>query len=265
MKDHNIPSTKGPFLSKFRRSVGFDAKTKTGTRDVKSLEAFIAIVDRVNGSNAEELSTLLGFTLYNFIQVRDAAEIPLARLQRISLEQYQKLIEGLLETQSGGRFPVVLIEAAFTAISERFGLGWQINVQGINVADAPAGAGGDIEIKARNTTVLTAEVTERPVDKNRVITTFQTKIGPHQIEDYLFFVKEDVDENVMNQARQYFAQGHEINFLEMQDWLRVILSTIGYKGRDAFNRVIIERLKTPDTPAALKVEWNRQIAQITTA
>lgn len=263
LKDNRMPSTKGPFLSKFRRSVGFDAKTKTGTRDVKSFEAFVSIIDRVNKATTAGLAEHLRFTLYQFIQIRDAAEVPLARLQRISLEQYQKLIGGLLQTPSGGRFPVILIEAAFSAISERFGLGWHIDVQGINVADAPAGAGGDIEIKAGNTTVLTAEVTERPLDQNRVITTFQTKIGPHEIEDYLFFVNEGVDQNVMNQARQYFAQGHEINFLEMRDWLRVILTTIGQKGRDEFNRVIIERLQTPDTPAALKVAWNNQIAKIT--
>jgi len=126
LHDKRIPSTKGPFLSKFRRSVGFEASTKTGTRDKKAFDSFISIVDRIDESNEKELTELLAFALYNFVQVRDAAEVPLARLQRMSLEQYDSLIDALLATPSGGRFPVIFIAATFTAISEAFKLAWRL-------------------------------------------------------------------------------------------------------------------------------------------
>jgi len=108
-------------------------------------------------------------------------------------------------------------------------------------------------------------VTERPLERNRVVATFQTKIAPHEIEDYLFFIKSPVDEDVMRQARQYFAQGHEVNFLQMRDWVRTMLATIGRPGREAFNRAILEKLEATDMPAALKVAWNEQMARLTAA
>jgi DNA polymerase III delta prime subunit len=111
--------------------------------------------------------------------------------------------------------------------------------------------------------LLAAEITERPVERDRVVATFQAKIAPQGIEDYLFFVKNAVAEDVMRQARQYFAQGHEVNFLDMRNWLKTILATIGRAGRDVFNRVVVEKLQGNDIPAALKVAWNDQIAEIT--
>jgi hypothetical protein len=69
----------------------------------------------------------------------------------------------------------------------------------------------------------------------------------------------------MRQARQYFAQGHEVNFLEMENWLTTILSTIGRAGRDVFNRIVVEKLQVTDMPTALKVAWNEQIARLVAA
>ncbi|MHB8486311.1 MAG: hypothetical protein ACYDCM_11395 [Candidatus Acidiferrales bacterium] len=72
-----------------------------------------------------------------------------------------------------------------------------------------------------------------------------------------------LNDEVMQQARQYFAQEHEINFLEIKDWILVILATIGKEGRSAFNAEITEGLNEPDMPAALKVAWNKQIERLT--
>jgi len=110
---------------------------------------------------------------------------------------------------------------------------------------------------------MAAEVTERPILKSRVVSTFQTKIAPQEIEDYMFLGYDKVDDEVMQQAKQYFAQGHEINFLEIKGWILVILATIGKEGRGAFNAEIAERLNAPDMPAALKVAWNKQIEKLT--
>ena len=260
-----IPSSRGPYLSTFRRSVPLTRSTREGLRDKRGYDALLAIINDVNSADGKRLLSLLRYTLLRFVVLRDAAAVQLVRLQRISLEQYSELIDGLLSTPSGGRFPVILIEAALVAISERFELAWSIEVQGINVADRPAGAGGDIMVRSSGDLVFAAEVTERSVDRDRVTATFQTKIAPNGIEDYLFFVKSGVDEDVMGPARQYFAQGHEVNFLEMKNWLQTILATIGRAGRDAFNRTIVARLESPDTPASLKVAWNECITAITSA
>lgn len=210
--------------------------------------------------------TLRAFSRYllaRFIRLRSVGDVPLSRLQRISLEQYGQLIEGLLSTPSGGRFPVMLVEATFTAIKRVYNLDWTIEVQGINVADRASGVSGDITVKQQDAILLAVEITERPVDKSRIISTFQTKIAPQGIEDYIFLVRGETSEEVMRQARQYFSQGHEVNFLEIENWILSILATIGKAGRTAFNEVLLEKLNSAEIPAALKVAWNKQVELIT--
>jgi hypothetical protein len=107
---------------------------------------------------------------------------------------------------------------------------------------------------------MSVEVTERPVDRSRVVATFNTKIAPAGIEDYIFFTRSaEVAPETSQQARQYFAQGHEVNFVEIKNWVLMSLATIGRQGRDAFNRQLISLLEEPDIPSALKVSWNEQI------
>jgi len=156
-----------------------------------------------------------------------------------------------------------LVEAAFTAIRDAFGLEWTIETQGINVADRPSGAGGDITVRSRGSILLAVEVTERPVDRDRVVATFHSKIAPQGIGDYLFLIREGISDEVARQTRQYFAQGNEINFLEMRVWLRSVLATTGKHGRDIFNNLLVQKLQAAEMPAALKVAWNEQIARIT--
>ena len=139
--------------------------------------------------------------------------MPLSRLQRISLEQYESLITSLLNTPSGGRLPVILVVAAFRTIKDYFGLEWVIDYQGINVADAATGVGGDITITHEGRIVFAGKVTERPLERARVVATFNTKIASYGIEDYLFFVRpETLAADARQQARQYFAQGHRSIF-----------------------------------------------------
>jgi hypothetical protein len=216
LHDHRIPSSRGPFLSVFRRSVAFDAATRGGVRDKEGFDAMSVCVGYIDSADPAQLNQLLRHLLYRFVQLREASTVPLSRLQRFSLPQYEALIQKLLTVPSGGRFPVFLIVAAFKAISERFGLGWDVVFQGINVADRPSGAGGDITISIGGSLLMAAEVTERPVGRDRVVSTFNTKIAPAAIEDYLFFVNQQPDERVRQQCQQYFAQGHEVSLSRLR-------------------------------------------------
>ncbi len=264
LHEKRLPCSRAPFLSTFRRGVQFVAATSIGTRDRVAFASFLTLVDHVAGENDnEKLLNILRYVLYRFILLREASHIALSRLQRISLEQFDGLIGGLLATPSGGRLPVMLVEAAFIAIKDTYGLSWTIEVQGINVADSTGGAGGDITIRKEDQIILAAEVTERPVNRTRVIATFQTKIATGRIVDYLFLLIHPVGEEVRQQACQYFSQGHEINFVEIKNWIVALLATLGIKGRDVFNSVLLERLDAADIPPALKVAWNEQIAQLT--
>ena len=263
LHERRIPCSRGPFLAAFRRGFMF-VRNAPGVRDRAGYDSLFVLIDTVAQEQDEaRLREFLQYLLFRFIRLREAAEVPLVRLHRLSVEQHDDLIGGLLAVPSGGRFPVMLVEATFIAIREALGLEWAIEVQGINVADRPGGAGGDITIRRGHTIVLAAEITERPIDRARVIATFQTKIAPAGIEDYMFLVANNVDEDAIRQARQYFAQGHEINFLQIKDWIRAVLATIGRQGRDVFGRVLIEKLQSRDMPTALRVAWNDQIARIT--
>ena len=263
-RDNRIPSSHGPYLGVFRRSVTFTEATREGLRDKTAYDAFLALIEHLQSTQDDgQLRGFLRHLLFRFAQLREEASIPLTRLQRISLEQYGALIAGLLATPSGGRFPVLLVLAAFRAIRDFFGVDWTVESQGINVADAAAGARGDITVRSGEGVLLAAEITERPVDRNRVVATFSTKIAPSSIEDYLFFVRlADLEEAARAQARQYFAQGHEVNFLEIKDWILMSLATMGTHGRAVFNRTLTELLDGPDVPRSLKVAWNSQVNRL---
>lgn len=263
LQDRRVPGTKGAYLSVFRRSVRFETGTREGLRDKAGFDAFLAALNYIRETDGNAaLNAILDYLLYRFARLREAANVPVTRLQRISLEQYDRLLSGLLGTPSGGRFPMLLAIAAFQAIKEFFGLDWDIAWQGINVADTAAGAGGDITIARAGQIVMAVEITERAVERSRVVATFNTKIAPAGIGDYLFFVRDpDVDPAARQQARQYFAQGHEVNFVEIKAWILTILATIGSPGRGGFNRALVELLDSPDIPSAMKVAWNDRINQ----
>lgn len=265
LADNHIPCSRGPYLSAFRRSVQFDSSTRKGLRDKTGYDAFLEILGYLESVDADHvLREFLVYLLTQFAKLRESAEIPLSRLQRLSLTQFDELVSRLLTVPSGGRFPVLLAVAAFSAIKAHFKLGdWEITSQGINVSDAASGVGGDIIIASGGVILMAAEVTERPIDRARVVATFNTKIVQSGIKDYLFFGKGVVEEDAEVQARRYFAQGHEVNFLDLREWIRATLATIGGSGRELFNQALLDGLAQPGVPKSLKVAWNRELAAIT--
>jgi hypothetical protein len=78
-----------------------------------------------------------------------------------------------------------------------------------------------------------------------------------------FFVHlSTVEPAAMAQARQYFTQGHEVNFLDIQEWILMLLATMGRRGRDAFNRHLAGLVDAPDVPRSIKVAWNGQLTAL---
>jgi hypothetical protein len=264
LRSHKIPCSKGPYLAVFRRKIKFEKRTRSGLKDKSGFDAFLKCLSHVEGLVSEpDLMDFLAFLLFKFAELREQSRIELLRLQRLSLPQYEHLIRRLLETPSGGRFPVFLVAATFTAIKECYGLNWTVACQGINVADAASGAGGDVTVLHGDKVLLAAEITERVVDKARVVATFHTKIGPSGIEDYLFFVKgSGAPAEAIEQAHQYFAQGHEVNFLEIQNWITVMLATLGKRGRALFNTALLTCLEAEDIQRVLKVAWNDAVSSV---
>ena len=263
LQERRVPCTRGPYLSTFRRSVRFDNSTREGLRDKEGYDAFLTAVGYLlQVSEFDDIYSVLRYLLFRFAELREASNIPITRLQRISLEQYDILISGLLSTPSGGRFPMLLTISAFVAVKEFFDLDWEITWQGINVADTVSGVGGDVTISSGGETIMAVEITERPIGRARLVATFNTKIAPAGLEDYLFFTgSSDVETAVRQQAQQYFAQGHEINFIETKNWILTLLATMGSKGRNAFNREMIAQLESDDVPNAMKTAWNEYIVR----
>jgi hypothetical protein len=149
------------------------------------------------------------------------------------------------------------------AIKTFYGLRWQIEWQGINVSDKASGAGGDITVRQDDTIVLAIEVTERPVEKARVVSTFNTKIIKSGIEDYLFIYSNSLPtDDARRVARTYFTQGHEINFLQVREWIVNNLGTMGARGRVTFTQEILGLLDTRDVPASIKMAWNDTVRAI---
>jgi hypothetical protein len=189
LHDKRVPASRGPYLSVFRRSIQFDQSTRAGLRDQEGYDALLTLIEYLESISEPSQFNFLHYVLYKFAELREKGLITLYRPQLLSLNQYEVLSSGLLSTPSGGRFPVLLVVAVFKTIKNFFGLKeWNIVWQGINVTDMASGVGGDVTITRGNQTLLAVEVTERPLDRSRVVATFNTKIAPGGIEDYLFFL-----------------------------------------------------------------------------
>jgi hypothetical protein len=68
--------------------------------------------------------------------------------------------------------------------------------------------------------------------------------------------------DVLEQAQKYFAQGHEMNFVSIKDWMMIILATMGKPGREIFLREFLELLEEPGTSQFIKAAWNDQVSQL---
>ncbi|MBM3331907.1 restriction endonuclease, SacI family [candidate division WOR-3 bacterium] len=264
LHDNRMPSSTGPYLNVFRRQVRFDSNTRAGLKDKSGYDVLLRLMKTLVAiSDKKGVLDFLVYQVYRFGLLREEADVPVSRVHRVSLEQYKTLIYDMMDTPSEGRFPVFLVAAAFEAIKEYLNLDWEISVQGINVADSQSGAWGDIAVRSGDRVVLAAEVTERQVDRNRVVTTFNTKIASTGLEDYLFFVSsERLAEDAKLQAQRYFSQGHDVNFLEIRQWIYMVLATIGSRGRQAYGKFLLAHIEAESTPSTLKVRWNDILARL---
>jgi len=146
---------------------------------------------------------------------------------------------------------------------DAFGLDWQIEFQGINVADRAADAGGDITVSSTGAAVFAIEVTERPIDRARVEATFNNKVLRHNLPDYMFFFTDTPPSpEARALARRYFGQGHDMNFLPVKQWLVDGLATIGTRHRPRFTEHLLEQLRGREMPASMKLAWNKIIREL---
>jgi hypothetical protein len=243
--------------------VKFEPETAKGLRDREGYTALLDYIAALETADETQARALVLYLVYRFVVLRSVANIPLSRISRLSLEQYEALVSALLQVQSGGLIPVLLSVAMLRAIKTFYGLRWQIEWQGINVSDKASGAGGDITVRQDDTIVLAIEVTERPVEKARVVSTFNTKIIKSGIEDYLFIYSNSLPtDDARRVARTYFTQGHEINFLQVREWIVNNLGTMGARGRVTFTQEILGLLDTRDVPASIKMAWNDTVRAI---
>lgn len=260
LQENHVPASRGPFLSVFRRSVAFTPAIKSGLRDKAGFDALLTFIDALGAADAAAAESYLRHLLAGFVALRDAANVVLLHPQRLSIDQYMALLTRLLEMPSGGRVPVLFAVAMFRALKKVFALDWEVEWQGINVSDRASDVGGDITIKSGGTVILAVEVTERPIDRPRVEATFNQKVLLYRLTDYLFLhgAMEPTSEARV-QARRYFGQGYELNFLPVREWLLHGLTMIGSRHRPEFTAQSIALLTDRDMPTALKLAWNETV------
>jgi len=266
LQDRMIPCSKGPYLASFRRNVKFVPETGSGLRDKEGYRDLLAFLGELEQSNKAEAKTLTLYLLYRFLELRNASRVLLSQISRLSLEQYEKLLTEMLQVQSGGLIPVLLVVAMLRAIRSCFGLKWEIKFQGINVSDKSSGAGGDITVTLAGEMILAIEVTERPIEKSRVVSTFNTKVMLAGIQDYLFvYTDATPSDDARKVARTYFSQGHEINFVQVREWIVNNLATLGAKCRGTFTKELLVLLDNREVPASVKISWNDIVRKVVTS
>lgn len=263
LHDKLIPCSKGPYLASFRRNVKFTAETARGLRDKRGYDALLTILDTLEKSTTAEAKSFMRYLLVRFVELRNASHVPLSKISRLSLDQYDALLIDLLRAQSGGLIPVLLVIAMLRTIDSCFNLKWEIAFQGINVADKASGASGDITVMKAGGVVLAIEVTERAIGKSRVVSTFNTKVLHAGIQDYLFvYSSAPPGDDARAAARTYFSQGHEINFVQIKPWILNNLATLGSKCRSVFTKEMLTLLDGRDVAASLKLVWNDAVGKL---
>lgn len=263
LQDKQIPCTKNPFLSAIRRGKRFVRADSAGQRDVEGFNALADFAELVQGSDETSVRRYLRYVLIRFLRLREASNVRVNRIHRLSLQQYENLINELLTVQSGGLIPVLLTVAMLETIKSRFALDWDIKWQGINVSDASSRVAGDIEVFRNGDRVLTIEVTERVIDRARVVSVFETKIAPFALDDYVFFfTSSEPTEDARLVAQSFFSQGHEVNFRPVSNWVINCLLTVGSSSREEFNRIFLDNLSKSSVPARVKTAWNDVLSRI---
>jgi hypothetical protein len=82
----HIPSTKGPYLSTFRRQVRFEAITRDGLRDKHGFDSLLFLINHLAEVVEDNiLLDFLNYLLFRFAQIREASIVPLTHIQRFSL------------------------------------------------------------------------------------------------------------------------------------------------------------------------------------
>lgn len=258
LQEHAIPVSKSPYLSSLRGGARFEpGGAPRIQRDAGGFDALVAVVGYLAGANRDDVRSFLVFLLHRFVVLREAGRIELLQITRPNLQQLSRLITGLLAVRSGGRLPALLATAMFQTISECYDLGWDVRFQGINVADAASGAVGDITVLKDGAIVLGVEVTERKIDRGRVTATFEQKVTPGRLDDYLFITTTQPDAAALAADCNYTVVGHEMNFVQLHDWLANNLATIGPRCRTIFQARMLRLLD--GQKADLKVAWNAQM------
>jgi len=258
-----IPCSTGPYLSALRRNIQFNDDTAKGIRDKPAYFAMLDLLREVAAFDSDRAAGYLRYLLMAFIGLRETSRISLSKVKRFRIEQYEALIVTLLQMPSGGLLPMLFAVSTFQTLQECFALPWEIEWQGINVADRASGVAGDISVRRDGELVLSVEVTEREIDRGRVVSTFNTKIAPLGLDDYLFFFcATPPTSEARATAQQYFAQGHDIHFVSVKDWIITTLTTIGPRCRTMFTENVIKLLSAQGVPAAVKVAWNDQVQKL---
>src|SRR5438477_4407224 len=261
LHSNEIPASKGPYLATFRRSVKIDKSIRNSQKDKDAFDSLLVLLNYLNSLiDPKEIGFLIDALLVNFIMLRDQSKIELAKIRRLHLEQHKAVLEKLLNTPSGGLLPVLIAVALLSTINKCYSLEWKIEWQGINESDSASGAGGDVTITKNGENLCVLEITERSIDSSRVTSTFNSKIVKKGISNYLFvYTNNKPSYETKNTAGRYFAQGHEINFIQILEWTWNNLATLRSACRDSFLEELINLIAKNDISSSLKVKWNEII------
>lgn len=257
LMSRQIPCSKGPYLATFRRNVKLDSSTRSGLRDQAGYDAMLAILSVIESSRGTAAKVPILSLLQRFIDLREQSSIQLVSVSRMSIEQYRKFLDTLLHNQSGGLIPMLVSEAIFDTLNQQFNCKWEIERQGINAADGATGALGDITISSNSKVIKAIEVTERPIEETRVITTFNTKISTSGVNDYLFiYTASTPTDAAYSAAKTYFALGYDINFIRLNNLVTSTFIAGNADTRTIFMDKMLNLLRQPDIPAMVKTAWN---------
>ncbi len=162
---------------------------------------------------------------------------------RVSLPQMLRILEAFLSESSGGLRPLVVAATMMTVLGSAFSLFANVSSQGLNEADSPTGAPGDVMcMDAGGNMMLAIEVKDRALTLADVRgSTQKARASTDPLSNLLFAapgMRQDQQDAIRENMETAWASGLNISQIDMIDLANAAFALLSEEWRPRLLRAI---------------------------
>lgn len=156
-----LGTSRDPYVGKPLRRERLDSKA--ALRNTVLWNELVAFLRPLNNASREELEEAVKRCLSSIARRGRSQDVAIVFPQRVSLERLCEMTVDFIGKPSGGLRPMAICVALMQVIGKSMGLFDRVESQGINEADGPSNAVGDITCYKDNVIALVVEVKDMSI------------------------------------------------------------------------------------------------------